>query len=185
MATFYLKDGESKFMVLEGISADGTVTYTVEEAEYDDYTTTFTNASGTFVDGSMIQVDFVNTLITPGPGYLVITEKGGKDNESFLYRITNQETGESIIISVKGNGMTYVYAPRGEYTIEEISDWSWRYEEGVCVDPDTGTNSCTVEITAENAKRENAVRAAFTHKRNDKVWLGGENSADNHFDRLK
>ena len=117
-----------------------------------------------------------------GDGYLAITQVDGDSNESFLYRITSTKTGESLTVSVKGGDVTYVYAPRGEYTVEEITDWAWRYEEGVCKNPNTGSKLATVTITAANDTPENAVHADYTNERNDKVWLGSESSKDNHFD---
>lgn len=138
--------------------------------------------SGTMVTGTLIEAKIVNWYKnTPGEGYLAITEVGGDPNESFLYRITNTATGESLIVSVKGGGVTYVYAPLGEYTIEEITDWAWRYEDGKCVSPATGTNRATVTVTSENDTPENAMHADFTNKRNEKLWVGGESSEDNQF----
>ena len=172
VATFTLKDGGSIFLSLE-IPGDGTVSYTVTEAASSDYTITVpNNASGTFVDGTMITIPFVNTLIIPGPGYLVITETGGSPNESFLYRITD-ENGNELIVSVKGGGSTVVECPQGTYTIEEITDWAWRYEDGVC------KGSKSVDVTIDAPKQ--AAHADFTNKRNSKVWLGGENSENNRF----
>ena len=117
----------------------------------------------------------------PGGGYLAITEDGGDPNESFLYRITNKRTGKSMIVSVKGGDVTYVYAPLGEYIIEEITDWAWRYEDGECVYPATGTSRATVTVTSANDTPATAVHADFTNERNDKGWLGDESSIDNQF----
>ena len=142
----------------------------------------WTGQSGTMVTGTLIEAKIVNWYKNiPGEGYLAITEVGGDPNESFLYRITNTATGESLIVSVKGDGVTYVYAPLGEYTIEEITDWAWRYEDGKCVSPATGTNRATVTVTSENDTPENAMHADFTNKRNEKFWIGGESSKDNQF----
>lgn len=115
-------------------------------------------------------------------GYLAITEKGGASNENFLYRVKNKD-GDEIIVSVKGGGKTYICAPLGEYTVEEISDWAWRYEEGVC-DQSTENpkgNQATVQVTGLTTTIATAAHADYTNARNHKTWLGGENSRDNLF----
>ena len=177
VATFSLKDGESRFMVLKDIPTDENITYTVTEAPSSEYAANSTNASGTIVDGSMITVSFVNTQIKPGPGYLVITETGGKKGETFLYRITD-ENGKELIVSVTigkdGTGKTIVQCPSGYYTVEEITDWAWRYEDGKCKQ--------TMPIYVNNSHTlENPVHADFTNERNSKVWLGGESRNNNLF----
>lgn len=125
-------------------------------------------------------VNWYNDL--PGNGYLVITEENGDPNESFFYKITNKY-GRELIVSVKGGGKTIVYVPNGKYTIEEITDWSWRYEDGVCEQStgDPNYQTVTVKITNENETPNTAVHADYTHESNDKVWLGGEKSKDNRF----
>ena len=175
VATFSLKDGESMFLVLNSNQIGNT--YTVTEAPSSDYAANSTNASGTIVDGSMITVSFVNTQITPGPGYLVITETGGKKGETFLYKITD-ENGRELIVSVTigedGTGKTIVLCPSGYYTVEEITDWAWRYEDGECKQ--------TMPIYVNNSHTlESPAHADFTNKRNSKVWLGGENRKNNLF----
>ena len=173
VATFSLKDNESKFLVLD-IPADGSVTYTVAEGSYDGYTTTYTNETGAFTDGTMIRVDVVNTQIKPGPGYLAITETGGKPGETFLYKITNEETGEELIVSVSGGGKTIVDCPAGNYTVEEINNWAWRYEDGKC------KQKMPITVNSANTLTSPA-HADFTNERNKKVWLGGEHHKNNQF----
>ncbi|MCH5321214.1 MAG: hypothetical protein J1E36_05585 [Eubacterium sp.] len=187
VATFTLKDGDSKYLVLEDISTAGDVTYTVTETANDEYTTTSTNASGTIIDGSMIYVSFVNTLITPDPSYLVITETGGNPSETFLYKITYKTTdGEEgeLIVSVKGGGSTTINVPPGDYVIEELPDWSWRYENEKTVG-DAPQDEWTISSDWITAKRtiESAEKKEVTyyHKLNDKAWLGGESSKNNVF----
>ena len=186
VATFSLKDGESKFLVLD-IPADGSVTYTVTEESYSDYTTTSTNASGTIIDGSMIYVSFVNTLIAPDSSYLVITETGGNPSETFLYKITYKTTdGEEgeLIVSVKGGSSTTISVPTGDYVIEELHDWSWRYENEKTVG-DSPQDEWTISsdwITAKRTlKSAEKKEVTYYHKLNGKTWLGGESSNNNVF----
>ena len=125
---------------------------------------------------------FIAIWMYEDKGYIAITETGGKPNENFLYRITD-ENGNELTVTVKGNGVTYVLAPLGEYTVEEIPRWAWRYEEGVCdqsnVDPKD--NTANVTVTGSNNTPAVAIHADFTNEPNDKAWLGGENSKDNRF----
>ncbi|MCH5189434.1 MAG: hypothetical protein J1F37_02615 [Oscillospiraceae bacterium] len=172
VATFSLKDGESMFLVLNKNQIGNT--YTVTEAPSGEYTISSTNASGSIVDGSMIQVDFINTLIIPGPGYLVITETGGKPGDTFLYKITNTLTGEELVVSVPGGGETLVYCPDGKYTVEEITEWAWRYEDGKC------KQTMPIYVNSSHTL-ESPAHADFTNGRNNKVWLGGENRKNNLF----
>lgn len=132
----------------------------------------------------------------PGYGYLAITAKNGDPNESFLFRITGSDV--SLIVSVKGGETTYVYARCGSYTIEEITDWAWRYEEGMgtvtdpTLEPDEEnadgdentaptSDPLNVIITLANDSRKNAVHAEYSHDLNNKCWLGVEKSGQVFF----
>lgn len=142
-----------------------------------------TAQSGTVKSAECAEIEVVNWYGNlPPNGYLVITETGGKPNESFLYKITDSK-GNELIVSVKGGGQTVVCAPLEAYTIEEISDWSWKYEDGICdqsTDRPKGKKA-TVGISSVNNTPENAVHADYNHARNGKLWLGGENNKNNHF----
>ena len=138
--------------------------------------------SGSTETGTLVKAKIINWYkAVPGKGYLAITQDGGDPNESFLYLIKNKNSGETLIVSVKGGGVTYVYATLGDYTIEEITDWAWRYEDGKCVNPNTGKKSANVTITEANDTPAHAVHADYTNKRKDTEWLGGETSKDNRF----
>ena len=101
-------------------------------------------------------------------GELIIAQSGGRDNESFLYRITSDE-GTALTVSVKGGGSATIVIPLGRFTIEEISDWSWRY----------GTKSASQEITIDDPSNNKTV--TFSNEPNDKLWQGGEGSNSGHF----
>lgn len=170
VASFTLKDGESRRIEMLPPGA----TYLVEEVRTVQYTVSSTNAAGTLVSNVTLPVEFINKVKVPPLGYLVITEAGGKQNESFLYQISSissQATKEVLIVSVKGGGETVVCVPLGKYIVEEITDWAWRYEDGEC------KQSMPVTVTDVNVDT-NPAYANFTNDRNDKVWLGGENSKD-------
>lgn len=63
------------------------------------------------------------------PCSLTITKKGDvKTNETFLFNIRSTDGKFDKVVSITGNNSTTIeYIPQGEYTITEISDWSWKY----------------------------------------------------------
>lgn len=159
-------------------------TYKPEEPDNSDIAQV--SATVDFNVGEMSKVVVTNYYSNPPEnGYLVITEEGGKPGETFLYRITD-ENGTEIIVSVTigedGTGETIVECPAGEYRIEEITNWAWRYEDGVWENPESQEKLKTATVTVvSGSNKENAVHADFTNARNSKVWLGGERSRNNLF----
>lgn len=129
--------------------------------------------------------------------------------ESFLYRITGKTLGDKdvdLIVTVHGNSSTTVMIAPGNYTVTELHDWSWRYKNvdtydtlsadsgddglkytrknGGDWDVDTATmTSAYTELRYRDDLPEVLQHhyVTFEHARNDKVWLGGENYADNRF----
>ena len=185
---FQMKAGERAVIVMTVPETENTdINYWVYEdqtgfdTDYDDILTAiYTDNEGKAVPAACAKVIVTNRY--GGVGYLVITEADGDPNDSFLYRITDKD-GNELIVSVKGGGKTIVYAPCGNYTIEEISNWSWRYEDGVCAQSTDASNrkKATVRITGKNDTPDHAVHADYTHERKDTGWLGGESSEENRF----
>lgn len=106
-------------------------------------------------------------------GYWVDGKTGDDvdENDTFLFRVTNKgKSGEDsidITVSIKGKGSAFItQIPMGEYEVEEISDWSWKYGT---VEPQTASipDKCTVTFT--------------NTKNTSKKWLGGESSVNNKF----
>lgn len=80
---------------------------------------------------------------------------------------TSGEDSIDITVSIKGKGSAFItQIPMGEYEVEEISDWSWKYGT---VEPQTASipDKCTVTFT--------------NTKNTSKKWLGGESSVNNKF----
>ncbi len=78
------------------------------------------------------EVNVYYAKLTPQYGSIVIDRSNSKDesrgNQVFVYRLTNDSTGESIDVTVEGNGRTVVTnLLYGSYSIEQLNDWSWRY----------------------------------------------------------
>lgn len=121
---------------------------------------------------------------------ITIEEKNGRDNENFLYHITGKtQNGEDVdlTVSVKGGSSSTIVFPPGEYTVEEVPSWSWKYgnkdtygkddEEWALYEGDL-TKASTSLSYGENEHKT----VIYEHDRNARAWLGGENYRDNHFD---
>lgn len=66
-------------------------------------------------------------------GEFTIQREGCQDQtQVFVYEVKNVDTGETICVTVTGNGSTTIKdLPFGRYTVTQQNDWSWRYEDGV------------------------------------------------------
>jgi len=112
------------------------------------------------------------------------------ENQSFVFNIkgqpTNTELGEiDINFMILGNGEVLIKEiPVGNYTVKELSDWSWRYgtttvEKGTSTqlgEPVNGT-SCIIEISDSTV--EYAVN--FNNTRTNAYWLDGNDYVNNEF----
>ena len=145
--------------------------------------------------------------LSTGTARLTVREKGALANETFIYRIEGTTLGGKkvdIYITVNGGGLTTVDIMPGTYTVTEISDWSWKYDNVDTYDTlHTGTDDekytsgenggdwdvtkstwkvskTTLRYTDDDPVKEHH-DVTYVHKRNEKVWLGGENHLNNHF----
>lgn len=170
----------------------------VAEAASDKKTATFyigTSSVTTPNRGNVGDVDhYTNArlgiiVLSTGTTKLRIKESNGAQNENFLYRITGTTLGGKavdLVVSVKGKGVTTIDIVAGNYTITEISDWSWKYQDGVPQAEATSSVSGkkledaptdwimfgkNVQLTL-NGQTEATV--TYAHTRNDKQWRGGE-----------
>ena len=101
------------------------------------------------------------------PCSLTITKKGDvKANETFLFNVASTDGKFDKVVSITGNNSTTIdYIPQGEYTITEISDWSWKYN---ALEPKNIT--ITTDHTVE-----------FENSRNGNKLLGDESNINNVF----
>lgn len=120
---------------------------------------------------------------------ITITKKGYSGNETvdasqtFLFKITGND-GTDITITVHGdesvtvNGLTV----GAEYTVTEITDWSWRYNLDT-ITTDIGTadvdNNSAYIIPTADPKSNTTV---FTNKRVSPYWLDGYSWKNNIFE---
>lgn len=102
---------------------------------------------------------------------------GGIDeNQSFTFHITGPNDFEMDVV-IQGDGSAKVVSlPVGEtdYTVTEVSDWSWRYEP---------TSSETATVDFDKAV-DGVVTVTFTNNRNENKWLSGDSYCENWFGNL-
>ena len=109
---------------------------------------------------------------------LKITKSGkvsASDNQTFLFKVAGTPYDAALApiemtVSVRGAGSVVVEdLPVGDYTVTEVSDWSWRYE------PVAG--NVDVELSDPDVVRE----ASFENGRANPYWLSGDSHADNRW----
>ena len=102
---------------------------------------------------------------------LTITKQGWEnidENQSFLFDVTGPD-GYSQRVVIKGNGSVTIKGLKiGEYTVTEVTSWSWRYT--------ANSNSQSIELKPAVT---NAV--TFVNTRSNHKWLGGDAYSQNIF----
>ena len=106
---------------------------------------------------------------------LTITKQGWEDideNQSFLFDVTGPN-GYSQRVVIKGNGSVTIKGLKiGEYTVTEVTNWSWRY---------TTTGSSSQNITLQPAETN---EVTFKNTRSKDRWLGGDAYKQNIFKNI-
>lgn len=130
----------------------------------------------------------IQVLYLPAYTSLTIIKNGADDldrNQTFLFRVTGE--GVDVTVTVHGNSSVTIdgLTIGKQYTVTEITDWSWRYGEQVFTTtlnnyeaPATG--GITVTLSANAA--ENSVTC--TNTRTVPYWLDGDNYKVNIFGTL-
>lgn len=95
-------------------------------------------------------------------------------NQVFIFNIKGKEgtdtEGVDLTVTVVGNGsVTIEKLKTGEYTVTELTDWSWRYEN----------DEAQREITLEYTGGTNEI--IFDNSRENGKWLDGNAVKDNRF----
>jgi hypothetical protein len=101
------------------------------------------------------------------------------ENQSFVFQIAGTAydtavTFQTMTVVIQGSGsITIEKLPVGEYTVTELTGWSWRYE--VTSSQDTtvkaGAASEAITIKLENPDKDYGVK--FTNNREIPFWLNG------------
>lgn len=90
------------------------------------------------------------------------------ENQSFLFDVTGPN-GYSKRVVIKGSGSVTIKGLKiGEYTVKEVTDWSWRYTL------DSETKLITLKATGENS-------VTFANIRSSTKWLDGNAYRKNEF----
>ncbi len=90
------------------------------------------------------------------------------ENQAFLFRITGAG-GFTLDVTVTGNGaVTVRNLLEGEYTVTELTDWSWRYE------PEANS----VRISHEDAV-DGRAETVFSNRCTEEKWLSGDSLCEN------
>lgn len=83
---------------------------------------------------------------------LTITKKGGADGEPYVFDIYKDDDKYSEV-TIVGNGSENIEElPVGEYTIQEKTDWSWRYKDSYGAAASLTAQNSTGSITCTNTK---------------------------------
>ena len=104
---------------------------------------------------------------------LTVTSKGAHVDDAyqaFIFRIRGRSgtdtEGVDLTVIIIGNDSVTVKGLRvGTYTVEELTDWSWRYT------PDQGSRTVTLSIDTS------ANFAVFDHSRTSDAWLDASASS--------
>lgn len=101
---------------------------------------------------------------------LTITKQGWEsidENQSFLFDVTGPDGSKRVVVN--GNGSVTIKGLKiGEYTVTEVTSWSWRY-----------TTSSSQNITLKPAGPN---EVTFKNTRSNHKWLGGDAYFQNIFD---
>ena len=103
---------------------------------------------------------------------LRITKSGANTNldpnQKFMFRIYGQPTDPKLddvdmTVTITGNGSCLIDdMPVGQYTVQELEGWSWRY------DADAASKTVTLNDP------ENVAEVGFSNTRMNKYWLSGD-----------
>ena len=79
-------------------------------------------------------------------GDLTVSRRGAEDDgQVFVYEIKNDATGDTIYLTVSGNGSATVKdLVFGEYTVTQQNGWSWRYSDTASAVSHSNVNGTTV-----------------------------------------
>ena len=103
-------------------------------------------------------------------------------NQTFLFQITGENV--DLIVTVHGNSLTTINGLKvgSEYTVTELTDWSWRYEfSSWAVSGDITTSDFSKENGASITLGATGNTITFTNTRSNEYWLDGDSYKVNIF----
>lgn len=111
----------------------------------------FTPAKSTLLPQPDVNIYYAK--LTPQYGSITIkrdnAEDEGNGEQVFVYRVTNNNTGDTVEVTVKGSDSTTITnLLYGRYTVEQLNDWSWRYSDS---SKNVTLESETAAVTFDNS----------------------------------
>lgn len=177
VATFMLKNGE-KYMAT-GLPVG--VSYRVDEKPDDEYSTSFTDASGTIVKDKETKAVFTNTYQKPtGSLEIIKISSGAETPADTQFEIRNAEGTESYEKTVRygdfTNGrITVENIPLGTYTVTESTDTAQVQGYSLTVGGDNGAPVAVADSQVSTVTISNS----YSVEKEDKPG-GGENPGTSH-----
>ena len=101
------------------------------------------------------------------------------ENQSFVFNVVGQPDDIlldpiQMTVVVHGNSSVVIeHLPVGDYTVTEVTDWSWRYSNTPAVSPAAG------KVKLERLEEPKVV--TFTNTRDEAKWLSGDSWCRNLF----
>lgn len=101
------------------------------------------------------------------------------ENQTFLFKIEGE--GLELTVTVHGSGCVTIDGLKvnGQYTVTEITGWSWRYRY---ISYSTALTNTAVENGAILTLNDQDNTITFTNEREEDQWLDGDSWLDNLFD---
>jgi len=101
------------------------------------------------------------------------------ETQSAMFEITNDDdTSFSLIVAINGTGSVTVNdLPAGNYTVTELTDWTWRYTST----SNRVDNKVYVDGDAKGDGVGDDDEITFTNTRQQPYWLSGDSYAENTF----
>lgn len=122
-------------------------------------------------------------------GDLKIVKTGvGETTDAFLFKVTknNDATFKPLFVTIHGNGSVYVMQlEAGDYKVEEVTDWSWRYDkqtEEITNEAEGADKTDNMATIMGGESGDKAPTVTFKNEKNNKNWLGTECGSDNKYD---
>lgn len=104
------------------------------------------------------------------------------ENQSFLFRVEGEDV--DLIVTVHGNGSTTINGLKvgSQYTVTELTDWSWRYGFKTWSFKIVGNTAASGDTnSAEITLGSDGNKIIFINTRDEDKWLDGDSWLDNLF----
>lgn len=123
----------------------------------------------------------ITSLTISKTGHIDIDE-----NQSFLFLVEGE--GMNLVVTVHGNGSTKINGLKvgSQYTVTELTDWSWRYGfKTWSFVTDGNATASGVTNDAEITLGLDGNEITFTNTRDEDQWLDGDTYEDNLFNQTQ